>query len=216
MIHPVFYTSTRMFFMLALSLLGCKKEQPKPNLAPFIESLTYQVLSYDPFEVEFTVKAFDQEFDELTYTWDFGIGQLVQGKSVEKRILDAERDYTITVVVKDKKNEARKSVQISTRIKSVTLTASISQTFQTIRGFGGFGAQKVWWDNEPFYTSNFVNTLINDLGVTILRDEIPHSFEPINDNADPKVINWDKRNALRNLNYGLIKVCLLLETEGAT
>jgi len=198
MIHAVLSVPTSLFFLLSLSLLGCKKEQPKPNLAPLVESLNYQILTYDPFEVEFTVKAFDQELDELTYMWNFGNGQFVEGKTVEKRLFDANQDYTITVVVKDGKNESRKSVQISTRIKTVALSANPSQTYQTIRGFGGFGAQKVWWDAEPFYTPSFVNTLINDLGVTILRDEIPHSFEPLNDNADPKVINWDGFNSSRD------------------
>jgi len=60
-----------------------------------------------------------------------------------------------------------------------------SITFQKIDGFGGFGAQKPWWQDPPFYDEKFIKLVIQDLGITILRDSIPPSFEGINDNDDP-------------------------------
>ncbi len=58
-------------------------------------------------------------------------------------------------------------------------------SFQTMLGFGGFGAQGVWWKPGPYHSPEFVELLINDLGLTILRDNLPLSFEPRNDNDDP-------------------------------
>jgi O-glycosyl hydrolase len=194
----------RTFLLYSLGalvwLLSCKKDQAKPNLAPFIESLSSKILSYDPFEVEFTVKAFDQEFETLTYAWNFGNGQFEPGKNVEKRTFPINQDFTVTVSVKDAKNESRSSLSFSTKIKEVNLVADLNTRHQQMKGFGGFGAQKVWWDNEPFYDAAFVNTLLSDLGVSILRDEIPHSFEPSNDNADPNNINWAGFNTTRDAN----------------
>lgn len=66
--------------------------------------------------------------------------------------------------------------------------------YQVVEGFGGFGAEKVWWDSEPFYTDEFVDLMINDLGLTILRDNLPIGFEPVNDNDDPLVIDYSGFN----------------------
>ena len=59
-------------------------------------------------------------------------------------------------------------------------------------GFGGFGAQDVYWSNGPFTSPDFVNMLINDLGLTILRDNVPTDFEAVNDNSDPFVTDLAK------------------------
>ena len=75
-------------------------------------------------------------------------------------------------------------------------TVSINENirYQIIQGFGGFGAQKVWWADAPFFNQEFVELIINDLGVSILRDNIPIAFEPQNDNEDPFVIDWSGFN----------------------
>ena len=67
----------------------------------------------------------------------------------------------------------------------VEINIDVSQKFQTMQGFGGFGAQDVYWSNGPFTSASFVNDLINDLGLTILRDNIPTDFEDVNDDNDP-------------------------------
>lgn len=62
-------------------------------------------------------------------------------------------------------------------------------TYQTIEGFGGFGG--------VFGTKNrpeFVDLVVNDLGVTILRNRLPASFEPVNDNDDPNDMDLDAFN----------------------
>ena len=59
-----------------------------------------------------------------------------------------------------------------------------SKKYQIMQGFGGFGAQDVYWSNGPFTSARFVNDLISDLGLTILRDNIPTDFEDVNDDND--------------------------------
>lgn len=60
---------------------------------------------------------------------------------------------------------------------------------QTIEGFGGMGAEKAWWLEPPYFSKSYVNLLTEDLGVTILRDDVPLGFEPENDNHDPRDLN---------------------------
>lgn len=78
----------------------------------------------------------------------------------------------------------------------VEINIDASQKFQTMQGFGGFGAQDVYWSNGPFTSSTFVNNLINDLGLTILRDNIPTNFEDVNDDNDAH------STTLSNFHYG--------------
>src|SRR6185437_13869003 len=44
----------------------------------------------------------------------------------------------------------------------VNINIDVSKTFQTMEGFGGFGAQDVYWGAGPFSTPRFVDDLIND------------------------------------------------------
>lgn len=77
---------------------------------------------------------------------------------------------------------------------AVEVTLDVTKTNQTIAGFGGFGAQNVYWSNGPFTSDRFVRDLVDDLGCTIIRDELPTSFEIENDNADPNVTDLTKFN----------------------
>ncbi|MDP4214242.1 MAG: glycoside hydrolase family 30 beta sandwich domain-containing protein [Bacteroidota bacterium] len=74
----------------------------------------------------------------------------------------------------------------------VNINTDSSKTFQTMEGFGGFGAQDVYWGAGPFSTARFVDDLINDLGLTLLRDNIPLDFEITNDNGDPNTTDLSK------------------------
>ncbi|WP_157579074.1 hypothetical protein [Spirosoma montaniterrae] len=86
---------------------------------------------------------------------------------------------------------------ISSTLVNVTLDATM--TYQTIVGFGGFGAQNVYWSNGPFTSDRFVNDIVTDLGCTIIRDEVPTSFEIDNDNADPAVTDLTRFNLTRRI-----------------
>ncbi|HEX8546297.1 MAG TPA: T9SS type A sorting domain-containing protein [Cytophagaceae bacterium] len=67
--------------------------------------------------------------------------------------------------------------------------------YQTIEGFGGFGAREVPWnDGGPLYTDQYIDKVINDLGLTISRTQVPTTFEMQNDNNDPFVTDLSKYN----------------------
>lgn len=72
---------------------------------------------------------------------------------------------------------------------SQTVTVSDGVQYQTIEGFGGFGAKKVWWESGPWHDAGYLNTTVDDLGVTFFRTQIYWDGELSNDNADPMVIN---------------------------
>jgi len=53
----------------------------------------------------------------------------------------------------------------------VTLTIDATREFQTIDGFGAHGGRDNWWHNGPHYTDEFGSLIIDDLGLTITRNE---------------------------------------------
>ena len=75
-----------------------------------------------------------------------------------------------------KENDNDNSVQADT----VTIILDTTITYQTIDGFGFFGAQNVWWSNQDLYSQEWADKVINDLGITIWRNEY-YSEESGND-----------------------------------
>jgi len=62
---------------------------------------------------------------------------------------------------------------------NVTVDVDQTTTYQIIDGFGAHGAMNVWWSNGPFYNSPFLDLVIDDLGLTIVRNEYyPKPDEP--------------------------------------
>ena len=74
--------------------------------------------------------------------------------------------------------------------------------YQTIEGFGGFGPAKVWWSSPPFYDATYLQKIIDELGCTIIRTQIYWDGEPVNDNNDPNVFNWNGFNFGSNTDNG--------------
>lgn len=70
-----------------------------------------------------------------------------------------------------------------------TVTLDDGTTFQTIEGFGGFGAKKVWWESGPWHDAGYLSETVDNLGVTIFRTQIYWDGELSNDNDDPNVID---------------------------
>jgi O-glycosyl hydrolase len=81
---------------------------------------------------------------------------------------------------------------IPVRAQDTDITIYRDNTYQTIAGFGGFGAKKVWWDSPPYYDQEYLNQVIDSLGCTFIRTQIYWDAEPVNDNNDPHLINWSK------------------------
>ena len=75
-----------------------------------------------------------------------------------------------------------------------------AQKFQTIDGFGFFGAQDVWWGSAAnMYSDAWAELVLNDLGITIWRDELhPPATATVPQDAD-----WTKHKPVVE---GLVKV----------
>lgn len=187
------HISTTIFFVCVVLLLNCsKKTSGKENKSPLVV-LTAQLLKANPFLFEFRAEASDQEFDPLSFTWNFGQGTIREGKQVEQFSYPENGSFTISVKVTDgKSTPVEKSVTIDTRVLEVR--ADVSKKYQVMEGFGGFGAKDVYWTDGPFSSPDFINDVVNDLGLTIIRDELPTSFEIVNDNNDPLITDLTKYN----------------------
>jgi glucuronoarabinoxylan endo-1,4-beta-xylanase len=183
-------------FLCLLCILSCKKASTSApeNHAPVVQ-LAASLTSVNPFTYSFTATASDVEGDKLSYSWDFGDGSTKNGNNKEDHTYSTNKSYTIKVSVSDDKaSPVTSSTTINTTVVNISFDAS--KKYQTMQGFGGFGAQDVYWSNGPFTSSSFVNDVINDLGLTILRDNIPTNFEDVNDDNDPNTTN------LANFHYG--------------
>lgn len=179
--------------LLFFALLSCSQEEEDINRSPVLSGMTKELLSSNPFEYEFQVDVFDPDSDPLTYFWDFGDGTVFDGTGTERHLFASDKKYLVKVTVSDGINPGESAfTNVSTLYVNVSIDPSI--VHQEIDGFGGFGAEKVWWASEPFFTEAHVDRLINDLGVTILRDNIPVNFEPVNDNDDPNDLDLSKFN----------------------
>ncbi len=184
-------------------VLACSKKGNGNNIGginhPPQATISAELVSVNPYTFKFTVTASDQDLDPLTYDWDFGEGTVKAGTNTETFQYDAGKDYTVKVKVDDGKSGVA-VVTTTIDTKSVDVSIDFSRKFQTMEGFGGFGALKEYWAQGPFVSDAFVNTLINDLGLTILRDNLTTSFEPVNDNNDPFTTDLSKFNINTSVN----------------
>jgi len=75
-------------------------------------------------------------------------------------------------------------------LPQVTITVDKTTKYQTIEGFGFFGAADVWWASPALmWNDAWGEKVINDLGITIWRNEIFPPATP-GDNQDA---NWEKQ-----------------------
>lgn len=183
-----------VLLLCSFGFSDCKKEEKSAtNLPPLITALNADLVGTATFDYRFTVEASDQEFATLTYQWDFGDGQKQNTTTASVNHTFAPNgEYIVKVGVSDGVNTTEKTTPINTKGSKVTVEPS--KTFQTMVGFGGFGAQNVYWSNGPFVSQRFVDDVVKDLGCTILRDELPPGFERVNDNNDPAVTDLSKFN----------------------
>ncbi len=192
------YLLCNLLFIFCLPIPGCsKKTGADAANHPPSAIIRSNLVKINPFTYHFDVEARDQEFDRLTYTWDFGEGTVKQGNAAETYTYDKGKSYIIKVKVSDGKSDP---VEVRDTINThvVTVTADNATEFQAMEGFGGFGLQREGWSAGPFTSAGFVNTLINDLGLTILRLNIPSNFEIENDNENPFVTDLTKFNINNN------------------
>ncbi len=180
------------FFLLAVIVSwSCKKNTPSKNLKPKpVIALHADLVQASPLLYAFTVTTQNNSVS-YQYSWDFGDGTTKKGTASEQHSFAENKNFRVSVTVSYSGSDtAMAAVNINTSI--ISLSADTGKTFQTMEGFGGFGAQDVYWSAGPFTSASFVNDLINDLGLTILRDNIPLDFEIVNDNSDPYVTDLSK------------------------
>ncbi len=84
------------------------------------------------------------------------------------------------------KDKSGTNPEFSDHVDTVSITLDTLQTYQTIDGFGFFGGQNVWWGDHDLYSPEWADKVINDLGITIWRNEY-YSEETGND------ANWEKQ-----------------------
>lgn len=77
------------------------------------------------------------------------------------------------------------------QIREVQLRVDPGTTHQTIQGFGTCYID--WTSNvRPEYQKpEFLDLIVNDLGLSILRQQMQDELEPVNDDDDPNHFNWD-------------------------
>ncbi len=71
----------------------------------------------------------------------------------------------------------------------VTIAIDRDSRHQTLLGLGAFGGQRPPWGRGAVSSPAFVARVVNDLGLSLLRVEVPGSLEPTNDDDDPDSTN---------------------------
>lgn len=76
-------------------------------------------------------------------------------------------------------------------LPEVTFTIDRQTVYQTIDGFGFFGARNVWWtgDEASLFTEEWGQMIIEDLGLTIWRNE----YYPPAVAGSPQDADWEKQ-----------------------
>jgi glucuronoarabinoxylan endo-1,4-beta-xylanase len=116
---------------------------------------------------------------------------------------------SFNVIIKDnggKVNDGMDSIMINFNViisdeqQAVQISTNITEQYQVIEGFGGYGLEKVDWSRGPYYSEKFIDDIVNDLGISILRVGISATgFEPVNENNDPFDTDLDVfRQNMRN------------------
>ncbi|MEO5682464.1 MAG: PKD domain-containing protein [Chitinophagaceae bacterium] len=180
-----------LFFIIPFGACNKSGKTKQANSVPLV-NLQVVLTTINPFTFTFTAVASDADNDPLKYAWDFGEGTVKEAGSTLSFIYPSGKQYIVKVSVTDGKSPAvTASVNINTIITPVTINSNTQ--YQTITGFGGFGAQDVPWSAGPYTSTDYINRL-TDLGISIIRDEVPTNFEYTNDNADPFVTDLSKYN----------------------
>ncbi len=95
----------------------------------------------------------------------------------------------------------------------MTVQVDATKTHQTIEGFGTMWTFWAWLPqyNDPA----FFDRVVNDLGVSLVRVEIPASLEGVNDDADPHHYNWPGFNLGPDMDR-LMRFCQEFKKRGVT
>ncbi|MFA5772659.1 MAG: PKD domain-containing protein, partial [Thermoplasmata archaeon] len=99
----------------ALTALKNKNYLPMAKFTTSGDTNTSSAITFDASE------SFDPNGDALTYSWDFGDGTTGSGKTVN-HTYSTQGDFTVTLTVKDSKNNANEFGASATVINQLTIT----------------------------------------------------------------------------------------------
>mgnify|MGYP000980359273 CR=1 FL=1 len=132
------YLLCNFVFLFCLPIPGCSKKTGihAANHSP-VAIIRSNLVKINPFTYHFEVDASDQEFDHLTYTWDFGDGTVKQGNAGETYSYDERKSYIVKVKVSDgKSNPVEVRDTINTQVATVTAdNATTFQVMEVVRPF---------------------------------------------------------------------------------
>lgn len=74
-------------------------------------------------------------------------------------------------------------------MRNTTMSVDPDITYQRMEGFGV--CEVTWTPPSAYLSSEFYDTLVYDLGLSIIRIPLASSMERVNDDADPDHFNWD-------------------------
>jgi len=116
--------------------------------------------------------------------------------SMEITGLNCNTSYALSVKAMDAADNisaASSELSVTTGNCSTTgsdITIDKSTQYQTIDGFGFFGAQDVWWaGQQTLYSDAWADLVISDLGITIWRNE----YYPPADQYTGQDADWNKQ-----------------------
>ncbi|MBN1998745.1 PKD domain-containing protein [candidate division KSB1 bacterium] len=185
-----------IFIVLSVFLtIHCKKDAPTEPKTP-TGTETYIDLRASAGETALSAKFFAvvKNFKEpLSFDWNFAdTSYNTQTSEITEMTFPQNGQYTVYVTASNSDGYITDSLTFVLPFSKVVVDPELK--YQTIDGFGAFGAMDVWWSNGPFYTENFIDLVVNDLGLSIHRNNIPWDFEPTNDNTDPYKIDTNNFN----------------------
>jgi glucuronoarabinoxylan endo-1,4-beta-xylanase len=87
-------------------------------------------------------------------------------------------------------------VAVASSAQAAEVTVDRSTTYQTIDGFGFFGAHDVWWGSAAdMVNEDWVRLVIDDLGLTLWRNE----YFPPSDDLNGQDADWEKQRPVVEL-----------------
>jgi glucuronoarabinoxylan endo-1,4-beta-xylanase len=166
-------------FIIISSQLGCNKKDNEIS-----QTFILQVNngsgsgSYPPDRV-ITIAAYNAQDGQRFDTWTGDSDLLDHPDSNIATLTMPSRNVLVTATYK--------TISLGA---PVILTIDKSVKYQTIDGFGFFGAYDVWWGNSTdMWNDAWGDKIISDLGITIWRNE----YYPASTPGDPQDADWNKQ-----------------------
>ncbi len=104
--------------------------------------------------------------------------------------LACETSYSLSVLAIDEagiyssQSAPLNTTTFSCNLENVDISIDPQKEYQQIRGFGAAIADWLYGHNND---ATYIDKIVNDLGLSVMRIFLQTGFEPVNDNSDPNV-----------------------------